>query len=80
MIRVWIKDKAVGAMIRNVTFRNIQVLHSMDEQVHLTAGPGKIDGIVFDNVVINGRPLLSAADPRIINENATNIIVIPPKT
>ena len=47
-------------------------------QVHLTSGPGRIDGVVLDNVVINGRPLLSASDPRIVNEGATGLIVIPP--
>jgi hypothetical protein len=77
LLRVWIKPTAAGATIRNITFRNITVLNPTGNKIRLTAGPGTIAGVTFDHVVLGGKPILSAADPRIVNEGATGIVVIP---
>ena len=38
IIRVWIKDSAANAVIRNITFKNINVLNASEERIHLIAG------------------------------------------
>lgn len=58
---IWSREAERGH-IRDVTFRNIQALTAKPPRVELMgfdAGHG-IDGVVFDNVKINGHPLTMA--------------------
>ena len=75
------RDKPNGR-VADILFKNVTVLDSSNSQVVLVSdGPqSPITNIVFDNVVINGRPL-QPNDPRfVISDNVTDIRVLPKST
>ena len=62
--------------VRNVTFRNIDVLDSGDERIAVYGQQEKmVDRVHFENICINGRYLRDPADPRIVNSCNADITV-----
>jgi len=63
--------------IRDVSFRNIDVLHTKDERIAFLSPfeEGAISGIELDRIAINGNPVRSVQDSRIAIEGATGIRV-----
>ena len=63
--------------IRNVLFRNITVLRSASSDVAIISdGPGsEIEGVTFENVVINGRRLVPNDERIKVNEGVSGVEV-----
>ncbi len=63
--------------IRDISFRNVEVLHTKDERIAFLSPfeQGAVSGIVLERVAINGKPVNSAQDSRIVKEGATDIRV-----